>query len=123
MMKILSDRGNIFISYVLVIPHDGRRKLREFKGTCYFGEKHQRKTNGHCKIYNKQLELLENQGKVIDHELTRIENVYNPEYRISLAEILHHPPEQNKQYFAAVTMDWDSLLLIQKKWCLSILNN
>lgn len=94
---------------VVVIPHDGRRKLGEFKGTRYFGEKHQRKTNGHCKIYNKQLELLENQGKVIDHELTRIENVHKPEKRIPLAEILHHPPEQNDDYFAAVITDWDRL--------------
>lgn len=94
---------------VVVIPHDGRRKLREFKGTRYFGEKHQRKTNGHCKIYNKQLELLENQGKVIDHELTRIEIVYKPAKRIWLAEILDHPPEQNKQYFAAAITDWGTL--------------
>lgn len=94
---------------VVVIPHDGRRKLGEFKGTRYFGEKHQRKTNGHCKIYNKQLELLENQNIVIDHELTRIEIVYKPEKRIPLTELLHHPPEQNKQYFAAVITDWDSL--------------
>jgi len=94
---------------VVVIPHDGRRKLGEFKGTRYFGEKHQRKTNGHCKIYNKQLELLENQGKVIDHELTRIEIVYKSEHRIPLAELLHHSPEQEKQYFAAVITDWDSL--------------
>lgn len=94
---------------VVVIPHDGRRKLREFKGTRYFGEKHQRKTNGHCKIYNKQLELLENQGKVIDHELTRIEIVYKPAKRIWLAEVLDHPPEQNKQYFAAAITDWDTL--------------
>lgn len=94
---------------VVVIPHDGRRKLRGFKGTRYFGEKHQRKTNGHCKIYNKQLELLENQGKVIDHELTRIEIVYKPAKRIWLAEILDHPPEQNKQYFAAAITDWGTL--------------
>ncbi|BCJ87681.1 replication initiation factor domain-containing protein [Effusibacillus dendaii] len=94
---------------VVVIPHDGRRKLGEFKETLYIGEKHQRKTNGHCKIYNKQLELLENQNIVIDHELTRIEIVYKPEQRIPLAELLHHPPEQNKQYFAAVITDWDSL--------------
>lgn len=94
---------------VVVIPYDGRRKLREFKGTRYFGEKHQRKTNGHCKIYNKRLELLENQGKVIDHELTRIEIVYKPEHRIPLEELLNHSPEQEKQYFAAVITDWDSL--------------
>ena len=94
---------------VVVIPHDGRRKLGEFKGTRYFGEKHQRKTNGHCKIYNKQLELLENQGKVIDHELTRIEIVYKSEHRVPLAELLHHPPEQNKQYFGAVITDWGRL--------------
>ncbi|WP_281869510.1 replication initiation protein [Brevibacillus parabrevis] len=97
------------MEHVLVIPEDGRRKLEEFKGTRYFGEKHQRKTNGHCKIYNKRLELLENQGKVIDHELTRIEIVYKPEHRIPLAELLHHSPEQEKQYFAAVITDWDSL--------------
>ncbi|MBN3524081.1 hypothetical protein [Paenibacillus apiarius] len=46
---------------------------------------------------------------MIDHELTRIEIVYKPEKRIPLAELLHHPPEQNKQYFAAVVTDWDSL--------------
>lgn len=94
---------------VLVIPHDGRRKLTEYKGTRYFGEKHQRKTNGHCKIYNKQLELLENQGKVIDHELTRIEDVHKPEKRIPLAELLQYPPEQNDDYFAAVITDWGTL--------------
>jgi len=49
------------------------------------------------------------QPRTIDHELTRIEIVYKAEYRISLAEMLHHPPEQNKQYFAAVMTDWDSL--------------
>ncbi|GFN31593.1 hypothetical protein [Paenibacillus xylaniclasticus] len=53
--------------------------------------------------------LWENQGKMIDHELTRIEIVYKSEYRISLAEMLHHPPAQNNQYFAAVITDWDSL--------------
>ncbi|MDS1030533.1 replication initiation factor family protein [Bacillota bacterium LX-D] len=94
---------------VVVIPQHGRRKMREYKGTRYFGEKHQRKTNGHCKIYNKQLELLENQSIVIDHELTRIEIVNKPAKRIPLAELLHHPPEQNKQYFGAVITDWDSL--------------
>lgn len=94
---------------VVVIPHDGRRKLGEFKGTRYFGEKHQRKTNGHCKIYNKQLELLENQNVVIDHELTRIEDVHKPERRIPLAELLQYPPEQNDDYFAAVITDWDRL--------------
>ncbi|MGG0939724.1 hypothetical protein ABHN11_27340 [Brevibacillus centrosporus] len=97
------------MEHVLVIPLDGRRKLREFKGTRYFGEKHQRKTNGHCKIYNKQLEMLENQGKVIDHELTRSEIVYKPAKRISLAELLYHPPEQNEDYFAAVITDWGSI--------------
>lgn len=94
---------------VVVIPHDGRRKLRGFKGTRYFGKKHQRKTNGHCKIYNKQLELFEKQNRVIDHELTRTEIVYKPAKRIPLAELLHHPPEQNDDYFAAVITDWNSL--------------
>ncbi|MGN7457210.1 replication initiation protein [Paenibacillus pasadenensis] len=94
---------------VVVIPHDGRRKLREFKGTRYFGEKHQRKTNGHCKIYNKRLELYENQNVVIDHELTRTENVYKPDKRIPLAELLQCPPEQNDDYFAAVITDWGTL--------------
>ncbi|WP_205669456.1 replication initiation protein [Brevibacillus formosus] len=94
---------------VMVIPHDGRRKLREYKGTRYFGKKHQRKTNGHCKIYNKRLELLENQNKVIDHELTRIENVHKPEKRIPLAELLQYPPEQNDDYLAAVITDWGTL--------------
>ena len=94
---------------VVVFPQHGRRKMSEFKGTRYFGKKKQRKTNGHCKIYNKQLELLENQNIVIDHELTRIEIVYKPEKRIPLTDLLHHPPEQNKQYFGAVITDWDSL--------------
>ncbi len=94
---------------VVVFPKHGRRKMTEFKGTRYFGKKEQRKTNGHCKIYNKQLELLENQNIVIDHELTRIEIVYEPENKIPLGELLHHPPEQNKQYFGAVITDWDSL--------------
>ncbi|WP_339220752.1 hypothetical protein [Paenibacillus sp. FSL W7-1332] len=97
------------MEHVLVIPEDGRRKMTEYKGTRYFGKKGQRKTNGHCKTYNKQLELLENQGKVIGHEMTRIEIVYKPEHRVPLAELLHHPPEQNKHYFAAMVTDWSSL--------------
>ncbi|WP_339158067.1 hypothetical protein MKX50_25095 [Paenibacillus sp. FSL W8-0186] len=97
---------------VIVFPKDGRRKMRHYKGTRYFGEKHQRKTNGYCRNYNKRLELLENRNVVIDHELTRIEIVDKPEKRIPLAELLHHPPEQNKHYFAAVVTDWD---IIPKK--------
>lgn len=94
---------------VVVFPNDGRRKMRHYKGTRYFGEKHQRKTNGYCRNYNKRLELLENQNVVIDYEQTRIEIVDKPERRIPLAELLHHPPEQNKHYFAALITDWDSL--------------
>ncbi|WP_216675720.1 replication initiation protein [Brevibacillus sp. HB1.3] len=94
---------------VIVFPKDGRRKMRHYKGTRYFGDKHQRKTNGYCRNYNKGLELLENQSTVIDFELTRIEIVDKPERRIPLAELLHHPPEQNKHYFAAMVTDWDSL--------------
>jgi len=93
---------------VVVIP-DGRRKMKLYKGTRYYGEKHQRKTNGYCRNYNKGLELLENQNVVIDYEQTRIEIVDKPECRIPLAELLQHPPEQNKHYFAAVVTDWDSL--------------
>ncbi|GED60702.1 hypothetical protein ABER61_20775 [Brevibacillus formosus] len=48
------------------------------------------------------------QDTVIDGELTRIEIVDKPEGRIPLAELLHHPPEQNKRYFAPVVTDWDS---------------
>ncbi|MEK5439953.1 hypothetical protein [Paenibacillus sp. FSL R5-0923] len=35
--------------------------------------------------------------------------MYKPVKRIRLAELLHHPPQQNKQYFAAVVTDWGSL--------------
>lgn len=94
---------------VVVIPNDGRRKMKKYKGTRYFGDKHQRKTNGYCRNYNKSLELLEKHNTVIDYELTRIEIVDKPEHRIPLAELLHQPPEQNKYYFGAVVTDWDSL--------------
>ncbi|MFS0556351.1 hypothetical protein [Brevibacillus fortis] len=94
---------------VVVFPNDGRRKMKHYKGTRYFGDKHQRKTNGFCRNYNKRLELLENQNVVIDHELTRIEIVDKPEKRIPVEELLHHPPKQNKHYFAAVVTDWGNL--------------
>lgn len=83
--------------------------MKQYKGTRYYGEKHQRKTNGYCQNYNKGLKLLENQNVVIDYEQTRIEIVDKPERRIPLAELLQHPPEQNKHYFAAVVTDWERL--------------
>ncbi|GEC93734.1 hypothetical protein BBR01nite_60650 [Brevibacillus brevis] len=77
--------------------------------TRYFGLPHQRKTNGYCRIYDKRLELWERQKIMLDHELSRIEIVYKPDQKILLTDVNVHPPEQNKQYFAAVVPDWSEL--------------
>lgn len=94
---------------VVVFPNDRRRKMRHYKETRYFGKKEQRKQNGYCRTYNKQLELLENQQIVIDYELTRIEIVYKPAERVPIVDLLYHLPQQNKQYFGAVITDWGCL--------------
>lgn len=97
------------LEHVVVIPMHGRRKMTHEGTTRYFGLPHQRKTNGYCRIYDKRLELWEKQKIMLDHELSRIEIVYKPDQKILLTDVSRHPPEQNKQYFAAVVPDWSEL--------------
>ncbi|SDO05022.1 hypothetical protein SAMN04487897_107194 [Paenibacillus sp. yr247] len=91
---------------VFVAPNDMRRKLRQHKGTRYFGLPKQRKQNGYCRVYDKALELWQRHGMEYDGNLTRIEMVYKPEMKMKLMEIEGYPPEQNKHYFASVITDW-----------------
>lgn len=76
----------------------------------FCGLPRQRKWNGYCRIYDKRPELWEKQKIMLDHELSRIEIVYNPETKILLSDVRGHPPKQNGKYFAAVVTDWDVLL-------------
>lgn len=105
---------------VFVASHHMRRKLRQYKGTRYFGLPHQRKQNGYCRVYDKKLELRQRRGIEIEGDLTRIEIVYKPELRIPLTDILQYPPEQNRHYFAGVIEDWTKLHAKQieriRKW-------
>ncbi|MFB6367808.1 hypothetical protein ACFCP7_28000 [Paenibacillus elgii] len=87
--------------YAAEMTHEGT--------TRYFGKAHQRKTNGYCRIYDKRLELWEQQKIMLDHELSRIEIVYKPDQKILLSDVGRYPPEQNDKYFAAVVTDWDVL--------------
>lgn len=97
------------LEHVVVIPMHGKRKMTHEGTTRYFGLPCQRKTNGYCRIYDKKLELWEKQKIMLDHELSRIEIVYKPDKKILLTDVSGHPPEQNKQYFAAVVPDWSEL--------------
>jgi len=94
---------------VVVIPIDVRRKMSHCETTRYFGEGYQRKQNGYCRIYDKRLELFRNKGIYLENDLSRIEVVYKPDEKIELKDIERHSPKQNKQYFAAVIMDWQAL--------------
>ena len=94
---------------VVVIPADMRRKMTHCGTTRYFGLPHQRKTNGYCRIYDKRLELWEEQGIAIGHEWSRMEMVYKPDQKVLLSDVGRHPPKQNEKYFAAVVTDWDVL--------------
>ncbi len=94
---------------IVVIPTDARRKMIRYKTTRYFGKPHQRKHNGYCRIYDKRLELLENQGIEISHELSRIEIVYKQSKKIQLHDIERYPPMQNEHYFASIIVNWDIL--------------
>ncbi|WP_199558705.1 replication initiation factor family protein [Paenibacillus curdlanolyticus] len=99
----------ISLDNVFVGSKDMRRELNLYKGTRYFGEAHQRKQDGYCRVYDKQLELWERHRIQTDGELTRIEIVYKPESRIPLTDIINHPPTQNRQYFASIIEDWTVL--------------
>lgn len=94
---------------IVVIPTDMRRKMSHYKTTRYFGKSEQRKRNGYCRIYDKRLELEQNQGIYIIHDLSRIEIVYKVSEKILLNDIVKYPPKQNENYFAAVVTDWESL--------------
>lgn len=94
---------------IVVIPTDARRKMSYCKTTRYFGKPHQRKQNGYCRIYDKRLELLENNGIEIEHELSRIEIVYKQSEKIQLYDIGKYPPKQNEHYFASIIINWDIL--------------
>jgi hypothetical protein len=93
------------LDQVIVMANHIRRKMRMKETTRYFGKPHQRKQDGYCRVYDKRLELLQQQGINIDHDLTRIEMVYKPR-KITLAELRHYPPKHNKQYTAIVADDW-----------------
>jgi hypothetical protein len=97
---------SIPLSDVFVVSNHMRRKLRLHKGTRYFGLPHQRKQDGYCRVYDKKLELWQRHCIQIDAELTRIEMVYKPEFRIPLMDILDYPPQHSRQYFASVIDDW-----------------
>jgi len=97
------------LTAVFVGSHDMRRKLTVYKGTRYFGLPTKRKRDGYCRVYDKKLELLERRGIQISNDLTRIEMVYRPEARVALIDIVHHPPTQNRHYFASVIDDWGEL--------------
>ena len=98
------------VSNVFVMSKDMRRKIRgKFETTRYFGKPEQRKQDGYCRVYDKKQELWDRHGKDIDGELTRIEIVYKPAEKIALADLRRHPPEQNRQYFATVIIDWSNI--------------
>jgi len=97
------------LTAVFVGSHDMRRKLTVYKGTRYFGLPTKRKKDGYCRVYDKKLELIERRSIQVTNNLTRIEMVYKPETRIALTDIVHHPPTQNRHYFASVIDDWDEL--------------
>ncbi|MGH0555544.1 replication initiation protein [Bacillus pretiosus] len=99
--KVLED--------IVVIPTDARRKMSHYETTRYFGKPEQRKQNGYCRIYDKKLELKQNQGVHITYDLSRIEIVYKISEKILLNDIVKYPPTQNEHYFAAVVMDWEAL--------------
>ncbi|MCH5439016.1 replication initiation protein [Bacillus paranthracis] len=94
---------------IVVIPVDARRTMSHYKTTRYFGKPEQRKQNGYCRIYDKRLELEQNQGTYITDDLSRIEIVYKVSEEILLNDIVKYPPKQNKYYYAAVVTDWEAL--------------
>ncbi|AMA73474.1 replication initiation protein [Aneurinibacillus thermoaerophilus] len=94
---------------VVVMSRDIRRSLHLYKTTRYFGVPHQRKQNGYCRVYDKKQELWDRHGIQMEGELTRIEIVYKPAENIELTHIRDCPPEQNKQYYAAVITDWAAM--------------
>ncbi|AFQ29337.1 replication initiation protein [Bacillus thuringiensis] len=94
---------------VVVIPTDVRRKMSHYETTRYFGKPEQRKQNAYCRIYDKRLELEQNQGIYIKHDLSRVEIVYKVSEKVLLNDIVEYPPKQNESYFAAVVTDWEAL--------------
>ncbi|OOR12638.1 replication initiation protein [Bacillus cereus] len=104
---------------IVVIPVDARRIMSHYKTTRYFGKPEQRKQNGYCRIYDKKLELGQNYGIYITHDLSRVEIVYKTNEKILLNDIVKHPPKQNEYYFAAVVTDWEAL---KKKQAERIIN-
>jgi hypothetical protein len=101
---VIAPLDNVFVG-----SKDMRRGMNLYMGTRYFGEAHQRKKDGYCRVYDKQLELWERHRIQTDGELTRIEIIYKPESRIPLTDIINHPPTQNRQYFASIIEDWTVL--------------
>jgi hypothetical protein len=91
---------------VFVMSNDNRRKINMEKGTRYYGEKHQRKTDAYCRIYDKKKQLGE-KGIIIDGDLTRIEIGYKPV--ILLNQVLENPPNHNKDYVTWIITEWDKL--------------
>lgn len=100
---------------IVVIPVDARRTRGHYKTTRYFGKPEQRKQNGYCRIYDKRLELEQNQGIYITYDLSRIEVVYKVSEKIPLTDIGKYPPKQSEHYFAAVVTDWKALKKKQKE--------
>ncbi|UKS27377.1 replication initiation protein [Paenibacillus sp. HWE-109] len=93
---------------VLIIANHARRRIRLYKDTRYFGLPHQRKLHAYCRAYNKRQQLL-TQGIDLGYDLTRIEMVYKPSMKIPLNDLVVHPPEFNKYYFAKVLTDMGAL--------------
>ncbi|MDQ0114028.1 hypothetical protein [Paenibacillus harenae] len=81
------------------------RKLRLFKGTRYYNGKHQRQEDGHCRVYDKKRQLMENGRQGIKGEQTRIEIVYAPKGKLTLASLVQFPPQFNSKYLCAVLTD------------------
>lgn len=80
------------------------RKLRLFKGTRYYNGGHQRRDNGFCRVYDKKRQLMEEMGRRIKGERTRMEIVYAPA-KLPLDTIVQYPPKFSNLYLCAVISD------------------
>lgn len=83
--------------------HDSRKINPEYPDSWYFGWPTDRGKDAYCRVYDK---IAEQKGDPeVDGELTRIEIVYRPDWRIKFYEITKYPPQQTEYYYAKIIDD------------------